>query len=83
MLLHRCYQKKIMKIYVSKIVPQKFYSSLFFWEESEASLQSEEFLRKARKLLYRYMGKQNNWISRKQSVFDIWCIEQKMFVFTP
>ena len=40
-------------------------------------------LRKARELLYRYMGKQNNRISRKLRIFDLWCIEQEVFVFTP
>ena len=51
-------------------------------ERSEASSQSEDSLRKARELSVG-IGKKNKRISRKRSVFDMWCIEQKMFVSTP
>ena len=40
-------------------------------------------LRKARELMYRYMGKQNNWISRKLRVFEIWYIKGKIVYFYP
>ena len=40
-------------------------------------------LRKARELMYRYMGKQNNWISRKLRVFDIWSIKGIIVYFYP
>ena len=40
-------------------------------------------LRKARELMYRYMGKQNNWISRKLMVFERWSIKGKLVYFYP
>ena len=38
-------------------------------------------IREARELLFNIWGLEQG-VSRKLSIFDIWCIEQKMFVFT-
>ena len=38
-------------------------------------------IREARELLFNVLGLEQG-VSRKLSIFDIWCIEQKMFVFT-
>ena len=51
-------------------------------ERSEASPQSEDSLRKAREPSVG-IGEKNKRISRKRSIFDMWCIEQKMFVSNP
>ena len=48
---------------------------------SEASSQSEPHFAKARELLFNVWGLEQA-VSRKLSIFDIWCIEEKVFVFT-
>ena len=50
-------------------------------ERSEASSQSEPLFAKARELLFNVWGLEQA-VSRKLSIFDIWCIEEKVFVFT-
>ena len=52
-----------------------------YCERSEASSQSEPRFTKARELLFNVWGLEQA-VSRKLSIFDIWCIEEKMFVFT-
>ena len=50
-------------------------------ERSEASSQSEPRFAKARELLFSVWGLEQE-VSQKLSIFDIWCIEEKVFVFT-
>ena len=50
-------------------------------ERSEASSQSEPRFAKARELLFNVWGLEQG-VSQKLSIFDIWCIEEKVFVFT-
>ena len=50
-------------------------------ERSEASSQSEPRFAKARELLFNVWGLEQE-VSQKLSIFDIWCIEEKVFVFT-
>ena len=50
-------------------------------ERSEASSQSKPRFAKARELLFNVWGLEQA-VSRKLSIFDIWCIEEKVFVFT-
>ena len=50
-------------------------------ERSEAISQSEPRFAKARELLFNVWGLEQA-VSRKLSIFDIWCIEEKVFVFT-
>jgi len=44
-------------------------------------LAERSSIRGARELLFNVWGLEQG-VSRKLSIFDIWCIEQKMFVFT-
>ena len=46
-----------------------------------ASSQSEPRFAKARELLFNVWGLEQE-VSQKLSIFDIWCIEEKVFVFT-
>ena len=57
--------------------------SLIIAREARRGCRAKSRFANARELLYRYIEKQNNWLSQKRSVFDTWCMEQKMFVFTP
>ena len=50
-------------------------------ERSEASSQSVPRFAKARELLFIVWGLEQE-VSQKLSIFDIWCIEEKVFVFT-
>ena len=50
-------------------------------ERSEASSQSKPRFAKARELLFHVLGLEQE-VSQKLSIFDIWCIEEKVFVFT-
>jgi len=50
-------------------------------ERSEASSQSEPRFAKARELLFNVWGLEQA-VSRKLSIVDMWCVEEKVFVFT-
>ena len=52
-----------------------------FLRAKRGELAERTSIREARELLFNVWGLEQG-VSRKLSIFDIWCIEQKMFVFT-
>ena len=56
-------------------------STTIFKMITYCELAERTSIREARELLFNIWGLERR-LSRKLSIFDIWCVEQKMFVFT-